>query len=187
MRQHIPDCPICLAGSVALRHERPDSDIDLLVIVSDVATVDFPGGKIEWEEDQFRLVASGFQDVPLHLHFATCAFLHDFEVHPWRAYKFLKVEVLHDPQRIVQKSKDKIAPWFNRHPNVVQLWRQWLDEHKQRQLSGGNQIGPLLQQFPNQMPEFWNHLDEMCGDEVAEPKDQQLSSEAAPSASPAER
>jgi len=70
----------------------------------------------------------------------------------------------------VQKSKDKIAPWFDDHPDAVQLWQQWLDEHKQRLLSRGNQLGPLQQQFPDQMPDFRNHLDKAYGDKVVEQK-----------------
>ena len=170
LHEHVSDCPVYLTGSVALQHERPDSDIDLLVIVPDVAIVTFPGGKVEWEEDQFKLVAAEFQNVPLHLHFATRDLLHEFEANPWRAYKFLKIEALQDLDGIVQKSKDKIAPWFDNHPEAVELWQRWLDEHKERQLSRGNQVGPLLQQFPNQMPDFWNHLDEVYGDKVAEQK-----------------
>jgi len=169
MREHVPDCPVYLSGSVALRHERPDSDIDLLVIVPDVAAVDFPGGKVEWEEEEFKLVAADFQNVRLHLHFATRALLNQFEENPWRAYKFLKVEALYDPEGIVQQSKDRIAPWYDEHPDAVQLWQQWLNEHRTRQLSRGNQLGPLLQQFPNQMPDVWNHLDAVYGDQVAEP------------------
>ena len=37
VREHVPDCPLYLSGSVALRYGRPDSDIDLLIIVGDVA------------------------------------------------------------------------------------------------------------------------------------------------------
>ena len=57
----------------------------------------------------------------------------------------------------------RIAPWFEDHPDAVQVWQQWLNEHKKRQLTDGAQLGPLLQQFPNQMPDFWDHLDVLYG------------------------
>ena len=39
---------------------------------------------------------------------------------------------------------------------------------KARQLSRGDQLGPLVKQFPNQVPGLWDHLDSLYGDEVAE-------------------
>ena len=169
VRDHLPDSPMYLTGSVSLRHERPESDIDIFILVPDVTEVDFPQSEVEWQDDAFKLVSVPFHGLTLHPHLATPALLWMFEQHPWRAYKFLQMESLHDPDGIVKRTMDRIAPWFDDHPDAVALWQQWFAEHKARQLSQGNQLGPLLSQFPNQIPDFWNHLGEMCGDEIAEP------------------
>ena len=164
VRQHAPRCPVYVGGSVSLGHERPDSDIDLLVIVPDVTEAGVPGGKVECQEEQFKLVVAPFDDVSLHLHFATLGLLRSLEEHPWRAYKFLQTEALYDPDGIVQTSKDRIAPWFEDHPDAVELWKQWLDEHRARQLSRGKQLGPLVRKFPEQVTDFWPYLDQRFGE-----------------------
>ncbi len=169
VQEQVPNCPVYLGGSVSRRHERPDSDIDLFVVVADVDAADVPGGKVEWQEHSFKLVAATFHEVPIHLHVGSPALLQMFEKHPWRAYKFLQMERLHDPDGIVQRAMDRVAPWFDEHPDAAELWQQWLEEHRERQLSGGSQLGSLLKQFPSQVPDLWSHLDDMYGDKVAEP------------------
>lgn len=180
VQRHIPDCPVYVTGSVALRHERPDSDIDLFLVVPDVDSVVLPGGDVEWQDEDFKLIAATLRNTSLHFHLATPALLQTLEEHPWRAYKFLKMEMLHDPDRIVKQTMERIAPWFDEHPDAAQLWQQWLDEHKARQLSRGTQVGPLLKQHPNQIPDFWNHLDDTYGnEEIAEPVSRHVFSTAA--------
>ena len=169
VQSHVPDCPVYLSGSVSLGDERTDSDIDLVIVVPNVSRVHVPGSEVEWEEDHFKLATVSVQGVPVHLHIASQRLLRDLEEHPWRAYKFLKTEMLHDPNGVVQKTKAKIAPWFENRPDAVRLWQQWLAEHRERQLSQGRQLGPLVKQFPNQVPDFWDHLDRQYGDEIAEP------------------
>lgn len=168
VRRHVPDCPVYLSGSVALQHERPDSDIDLFIVVPDVAAPDFPGGVVEWQDDRFKLVKAVFRSVPLHLHFGSPALLEMLEAHPWRSYKFLQMVRLRDPNGTVPQTMDRIARWFDEHPDAVKLWQQWLVEHQTRQLTRGEELGPLVSQFPNQVPDFWNHLDEVFGGQSAE-------------------
>ncbi len=168
VREQVGDCPVYLSGSVSLGHERPDSDIDLMVLVTDVQPPFFPNERVVWREDKFKLVAARFQGIPVHLHFITPALLRDIEENPWRGYKFLKTERLHDPEGVIQRTKDRVAPWFDAHPDAVAFWEAWLDQHKKRQLSGGEKIGPLVERFPSQVPDLWDHLDRVYGDDREE-------------------
>ena len=128
VRKVFPDSPIYLSGSVCLGHEIPESDIDLLIIVSDISDIDYPDGKLEWEDSNFKLLRAYFKNVPLHLHFGTIGLLTEFEKKPWRAYKFLKMEKLYDPNGIVLTYKERIAPWFTAHPDISKLWDDWLTQ-----------------------------------------------------------
>ena len=158
IRGHFPGSPVALSGSVCSGDERCDSDIDLLVIVPDASKASFPEGKVEWEEADFKLVRAFFDDIPLHLHFGTTALLAMFEQKPWRAYKFLQIEVLYDPDGTIQAYKDRIAPWFSNHPDIVALWKEWLDQWKDRNVSRGKRQGDLITKYPD-VGQWWPYLD----------------------------
>ena len=171
VRGLFPDAPVYLSGSVCFGNERPDSDIDLLVIVPDVAQTSFPDGKIEWENSDFKLVRAYFEEIPLHLHFGTFGLLEMFVQNPWRAYKFLKIEKLYDPNGVVQLAKDRIAPWFPEHPEVVKLWQEWLAQWTARNVSKGERQGELIKQYPD-VDQWWPYLDSIIEEQkIAEQAD----------------
>jgi len=163
VREHLPPCPVCVGGSVSLGNEHSCSDIDIIAIVPDTTSVMVPLGTTDLEEDNFKLIRVGYRGAVLHLHLATEALLRMLEDRPWRAFKFLHLEELSDPDGIVRRSKARIEPWFDDHPDAVDVWQQWLNEHKERQHSGGERIGPLLARYPNLIPDFWDYLDERFG------------------------
>lgn len=160
------DASVALGGSVSFGNERPDSDIDLLVIVPDVADVGYPGGKIKHQNAGFKYFEAAFDGIPLEVIYHTPETFEPLLVtRPWRGYKFLHVEILHDPQGLIQSWKDRIAPWFEDHPDVAQLWDQWLAQHAKRQLSKGKVLGEIIQKFPDQMRDLWPYLDKQFEDQ----------------------
>lgn len=166
-----PDSSVALGGSVSFGNERPDSDIDLLVIVRDVTNTGYPGGKIKLQNHGFKYFEATLDGVPLEVIYHTPeTFEHLLVSRPWRGYKFLHVEILHDPNRLIQSWKDQIALWFDAHPDAVELWKRWLAEHADRQLSRGKKLGEIIKKFPDQIHDFWPYLDEQFGQEgIAKP------------------
>ena len=158
--RHAPECAVFLSGSVVIGNERPDSDIDLAVIVSDVNGARCPDGQVRDQNEGFKFVDASFGGVPLEIVHLTPGHFEELLVNtPWRGYKFLSVENLHDPEGLIQSWKDRIAPWFEDHSDVVELWEQWLAEHAERQLSRGQKLGPVIRRFPDMMSDLWPYLD----------------------------
>lgn len=163
IRQRFPGSPLYLGGSVSLGNEIPESDIDLVIIVPDVGAASFPGGETEHESADFKLVRAFYRGVPLHLHFGTTGLLKMLEDKPWRAYKFLRVEVLHDPGHLAQRVKEKAALWFERHPDIADLQKKWLDEWTERNMSRGKRQGALIKEYPD-VDAWWPYLDRLVAE-----------------------
>jgi predicted nucleotidyltransferase len=158
------DCTVYLAGSVSSGDERPDSDMDLVVLVPDADRGTFPGGRVRDRKADFKFVDASFEGVPLEIIFMTpAAFEQLLVAKPWRGYKFLEMEILHDPQKIIASCKARIRPWFQDHPEAVTLWKRWLAEHRDRQLSRGQKMGEIISRFPDMMTDLWPYLDVQFG------------------------
>ena len=156
-----PDAAVFLSGSVCFGSERPDSDIDLVVIVPDVIDVDYPGGRIRDQDRGFKFVDAAFDGVALEIIFLTPSFFEELVVgKPWRGYKFLRTEILRDPDGLIQSWKDRIRPWFEDHPDVAELWQKWLAQHADRRRTKGKKLGDIIRKFPDMMSDLWPYLDQ---------------------------
>lgn len=145
-----PEAAIFLMGSVSFGYERPESDLDLGVVVPDVTSVEFPDGKVTWQSERDKVVDAAVEGVRLDMVFITPAFLERELVRkPWRGYYFAQLEVLHDPQGIMQSYQSRIAPWFDGHSDIVEIWKEWMAQRKVRAVSGGKQQGELVRKFPD--------------------------------------
>ncbi|MCG2660575.1 MAG: nucleotidyltransferase domain-containing protein [Kiritimatiellae bacterium] len=159
--QNAPDCAVALCGSVSMGYERPDSDLDLLVITDDLTRIACPGATLKHSNPGLRYFETTFDGIPVTVIYHTPEAFDDLLVsRPWRGYKFLQIEILHDPTGVIQKCKDRIAPWFEEHPDTLELSRRWLAEHAERQLSKGKKLGEVIKKFPDQMHDLWPYLDE---------------------------
>ena len=164
VRKNAPGASVFLSGSVCFGHERPDSDIDLVVIVPDITVVRYPGGQVRDRHVGLKFVDATFEGIPLEIIFLTPrAFTELVGDKPWRGYKFLRVEILFDPQGLIQSWKGRIAPWFDDHPDAVELWQQWLAEHSERQVTRGKKLGDVIRKFPDMMSDLWPYLDHRFG------------------------
>ena len=159
VRKHAPDAALCLAGSVGIGYEVPESDIDILVFSADAVNLTFPESTVRHREAGFQFVDTTFQGVPVEL---LCGIPHWFEnlvvSRPWRGYKFLQFEILHDPTGLILSWRDRIAPWFDDHLDVVDLYERWMTDWKQRSITRGEEQGELIRKYP-EIFDLWQDLD----------------------------
>ena len=157
--QQIPDAAVFLGGSVSLGYERPDSDLDIMVVVPNLDAAYFPKGKVTSETQYAKVIDAIFEGVRLDLVFLTPSFLEEKLVRrPWRGYYFTKLEIIHDPEGIIHSYQSQITPWFDSHPDIVEIWKKWMTQRKARALSGGREQGELIKKFPDIFA-LWKYLD----------------------------
>jgi len=157
----VPDGAVYLSGSVSFGYERPESDVDIIVVVPDIAATHFPGGKVKSQTQQAKVVDAVFDDVRLDMVFVALEFVEQELVQkPWRGYYFAQLRILHDPRGIIRSAQSRIARWFDDHPDLVVIWEEWMAQRKTRAVSGGKQQGELIRKFPDIFA-LWEHLDPM--------------------------
>ncbi len=156
-----PESAIFLSGSVAFGDECPDSDLDLNIIVPEVHAHRHPNATSRGEPEAFRTFDHVLNGVALDLRFITPTFFEEIlQGKPWRGYRFLKQEILHDPHGFLQSWKDRTRPWFEAHPDVVALWEEWNVQYAERRRTKGQKVGDLVRQFPYMTSDLWPYLDE---------------------------
>lgn len=161
VKAQFPDAAIYLSGSVALGNERPDSDLDIYVVVPDLAGASYPGGTLTKDSADRKAFSAECDGVPAEITFLTTSFF-DAQLRdkPWRGYKApLRSEILSDPHGFLQSWKDRLRPWFQDHPEAVALWEQWIAEYAESRRTRGANRGELIRRFPYAVPHLWPHLD----------------------------
>ena len=114
---------INLFGSVADGKERPDSDVDIEIIVN--------GGK-EWK--WFKQNKYG-----IHIDFVRCSknhLLYQIEKYPYLCYGYLDEKVIYDPEGFMKEVKKKIGNYMNKHSEVVRFWENKLKIMKKNKAKG---------------------------------------------------
>ena len=117
---------INLFGSVAKGKERPDSDVDIEIIVNE--------GK-EWK--WFKQNKYG-----IHIDFIRCSknhLLYQIEKYPYLCYGYLDEMVIYDPEGFMMEVKKKIESYMNKHPKVVRFWENKLTIMKRNKAKGQDQ------------------------------------------------
>ena len=148
-------------------YERPESDVDIIIVVPDVTTACFPGGKATSHTDYVKVVDAIFDGVCLDMVFVTSVFLEQELVRkPWRGYYFAQLRIVHDPREIIQSAQARIARWFDSRPDVIELWKEWMAQRRVRAVSGGGKQGELIREFPDIFA-LWKHLDPMFEEQAA--------------------
>ncbi len=93
--------------------------------------------------------------------FVTPAFMEQELVRkPWRGYYFAQLKIVHDPHGLIRQAQTQIARWFGDHPNLIEIWQEWMAQRKIRAVSGEKQQGELIRKFPDIFA-LWKHLDPM--------------------------
>ena len=114
---------INLFGSVAEGDERPDSDVDIEIIINE--------GK-EWK--WFKQNKYG-----IHIDFVSCSknhLLYQIEKYPYLCYGYLDEKVIYDPEGFMKEVKKKIGNYMNKHPEVVIFWENKLKIMKKNKAKG---------------------------------------------------
>ena len=170
--QQAPDAAVFLSGSVSFGHERPESDLDIMVVVPNLDSACFPGGKVTSQTQYAKVTDTTFEGVRLDLVFLTPSFLEEELVHrPWRGYYFVQLEIVHDPEGMIQSYQSRIASWFDDRPDIVEVWKEWMTQRKARAVSGGKQQGELIRNFPDIFA-LWKYLDPLVTEQAnGEPRD----------------
>jgi len=159
--EYVPDAAVYLSGSVSFGYERPESDMDVIVVVPDLTAACFPGGKVTSQARHAKVVDAIFDGVRLDMVFITSVFLEqELARKPWRGYYFAQLRIVHDPRGIIRSAQTRIARWFENYPDLVEIWKEWMTQRKARAVSEGKQQGELIRKFPD-IFELWKHLDPM--------------------------
>tara|TARA_Y100000310_G_scaffold310760_1_gene356330 strand:- start:38 stop:544 length:507 start_codon:yes stop_codon:yes gene_type:complete len=114
---------INLFGSVAEGDERPDSDVDIEIIINE--------GK-EWK--WFKQNKYG-----IHIDFVRCSknhLLYQIEKYPYLCYGYLDEKVIYDPEGFMKEVKKKIGNYMNKHSEVVRFWENKLKIMKKNKAKG---------------------------------------------------
>ncbi|MHA2264481.1 MAG: nucleotidyltransferase domain-containing protein [Candidatus Thorarchaeota archaeon] len=117
-----------IAGSLARGDIGPDSDIDLGVISESAKQHRF----IEEFRGETK-VDKGI--IPLNV------LLESVETHPFLFYTSLLSKIVHDPKGIVRQVHDKLAIYFENHPEIVAFWDEKLLRKKAAKMKGEEQEG----------------------------------------------
>ena len=140
VKQH-PGCAIVLVGSVRRGTERPDSDLDLALIVPK---------NCKKESDHWK-----YKGVVLCLCFLGAKWMGEsLTTAPYVFWPFSRGEILHDPDGIALAYQDRAKEFFAQNPGVVDLWQSKLSQH-----SASKTDPDLKIDFPD-WQSFWDHLEE---------------------------
>jgi predicted nucleotidyltransferase len=153
-REVDPDCGIQLQGSVARGEERPDSDVDLTVIltVGSLASTNdlihknnhMSGSLVHVKECLVDVDINWIREAELaELVRARGAF-------DW--FMFLVGTSVHDPVGAAERSHGLIKNWFDRNPAVLEAWKS-----QQLEVGRGKREEGHLLQFDTQ-PKFCEYL-----------------------------
>ena len=114
---------INLFGSVADGKERPDSDVDIEIIIDK--------GK-EWTWIKKNMYG-------IHIDFVICSknhLFHQIKKYPYLCYGYLDEKVIYDPEGFMNEVKKKIGAYMNKHPEVVRFWENKLKIMRENKAKG---------------------------------------------------
>jgi hypothetical protein len=119
----VENASILLTGSVQRHEERPESDIDLLVIVPDVAKVVPWIGRVAHRTPLVKIVEADVEGVHVTLNFLGAGLFADMTSKPWKYYQFAKAEVLREDGHELASVRECILRWFSKRPDMAALWQ----------------------------------------------------------------
>ena len=142
LAQKHPGCAIVLVGSVRRGTERPDSDLDLAIIV--------PEDCKKRTDRSWR-----YKGILMCLCFLGREWMDQTLTNqPYVFWPFSLGEILHDPDGVAQAYQRRAQAFFARNPDVVDLWRENLAQHSASKTDPDAPIGA----FPD-WESFWGHIE----------------------------
>lgn len=153
-REVDPNCGVQLQGSVARGGERPDSDVDLTVILT-VEAVRSPNELIHAHNH----VAMSRVYVKEHAVDVDVNWIREDELRAliqsrgaFEWFMFLTGRSVHDPVGAAERSHDLIKSWFDRNRSALEAW-----QHQQREVEYAKREKGHPLDFETQ-PAFCAHL-----------------------------
>ena len=114
---------IALFGSLARGKERPDSDVDIEIILDDAE---------KWELLKKKKYG-------LNIDLVLCPkkhLLHQMEKYPYLCYDYLSEKIIYDPKGFMEEVKKKLNVYFNNHPEIAKFWEDNLKIMKENKAKG---------------------------------------------------
>lgn len=121
-----PDCGVQLQGSVARGDERPDSDIDITVVLSRPEPLVF--NEIITRGNHFGMTRARLDpfEVDVDVNWLTQSELLDiierYGAVGW--WMFYRGTPIHDPTGLAKKCQEAISGWFEAHPGIAAEWER---------------------------------------------------------------
>lgn len=112
-----PGCGILVFGSVGRREERPDSDLDIMVVYEGDGDLTLDHG-----------VPIGPPDVNVDLViFPENAFRRIIEKKWFGFWEFSQAEIIHDPTGIAERNQAIVRERMRKHPEVAHVWEAFVE------------------------------------------------------------
>jgi len=114
---------ITLFGSMARDEEKPNSDIDILVVSKKAK---------KWELLNTKRygIKIDFEICPLK------NLYHQIEKYPFLSYDYLSQKIIYDPEEIIKNIKKELKVYFDKHPEVVHFWEKKLKIMRENKSKG---------------------------------------------------
>lgn len=136
IREADPYCGAVLMGSVRDGHERPDSDIDTVVIVREHDNRWLRDAKIiHDDEDGMKLIQTWIDGVEV---FFICwpaeSLAASFRSEPYVYYSFADGEILFDPTGVAKVHVAMAKKYFLDNPAIAKAWVEYIARRRRHKL-----------------------------------------------------
>lgn len=108
-----PGCGITIFGSVLRGREHPDSDLDMFVVVEGDGTITL---------DQSSRLDGVLLDMAT---FPSDTLAKELAEEPFKFWFFACSQIVHDPNGLAKRHHDVARQYFDTHPTVDAVWRQF--------------------------------------------------------------
>jgi predicted nucleotidyltransferase len=129
IREADPNAGVVLFGSVMGGQERPDSDLDLLVVQDEFREIRFPDSRVVHEEQGMHLIRGTVEGVRVDLAcWSVEALCSEISTSPYLFYPFTLGTILCDPRRLADGCLQPLRQYMQAAPAVVAAWAHQLEE-----------------------------------------------------------
>jgi len=158
IRQVDPACGIVLFGSVAAGRERPESDLDLLVVGHQYKEIRFADFRVVHEENGMGLVRGHIEGITVDLACWPAGLLaRSMTATPYMFYPFSLGKILHDPDGLARQHVQTARDYFHANRDIADAWAEQLAKFRRHQLDRSYEL-----EFP-EWGDFVKHLGSTIG------------------------
>lgn len=149
------ECGIVLVGSVSQGTERPESDVDFFVVMTEEGELNIPNTKIIHEEKGMQLIETHVEGITVHFAFYPAdSFGKALDEEPHVYYPFIHGVILSDPAGIAKRYQEIARDYFDKNPRLVDAWEKQLEKVRRHRLDPGYKL-----EFP-EWGDFAEHVEQ---------------------------